>query len=198
MRYHDAVEKWIVRTTARNLDQHAADPIPAAAHLPASANQLRCARSHLLNAADELRTELINADDLTRPASATSWAVTELASHADEYESARIHVDKLLADADRIAYVATNPVQPVRRRYVNPGDTVLIVLPHLEANRQQQIAGRTVRARINKSDADLDFDGSSGLLRLSHGIAGIYRDPVEERLYVLRSTAVDEPTSPGH
>ena len=56
MPYLDAVERWIVQTTGRTLDQHAADPILAAAHLPAAADQLRCARDHLLRAVDALRT----------------------------------------------------------------------------------------------------------------------------------------------
>lgn len=30
----DPVGRWITRRTGRTLDQHAADPMPAAAHLP--------------------------------------------------------------------------------------------------------------------------------------------------------------------
>ncbi len=188
MPYLDAVERWIVRTTGRTLDQHAADPVPAAAHLPASADQLRCARSHLLTAVDALRTQLINADDLTGSVQAVNNALSEISGHVSDYESARIHIDKLVDDPDRTVYVATNPVQPVRRRFVNPGDTVLIVLPHTEVCRRQQIAGRSVRVQINESDVELDPAAYPGPVRLPHAAAGIYRDPVESSLYILRAT----------
>jgi hypothetical protein len=188
MPYLDAVERWIWQTTGRTLDQHAADPIPAAAHLPASADQLRCAREHLLRTVYEFRTQLINADDLTRSIEALTGALSEITSHARDYESARVHIDKLVDDPDRTVYVATNPVQPVRRRYINPGDTVLIVLPHTEVCRRQQIAGRSVRVQINESDAELDPTAYPGPVRLPHAAAGIYRDPVESSLYILRAT----------
>jgi hypothetical protein len=186
--YLDPVERWIVQTTGRTLDQHAADPIPAAAHLPASVDQLRVARDHLLRTVDELRTLLINADDLTGSVLAVMNALSEISEHTADYESARIHIHNLVGDPDRLAYVATNPVQPVRRRYINPGDTVLIVLPHNEVCRRQQIAGRTVRAHIDESHVELDPDEYPGPVRLFHASAGIYRDPVESRLYHLRAT----------
>jgi predicted enzyme related to lactoylglutathione lyase len=105
-----SVERWIVQTTGRTLDQHAADPVPAAAQLPASAAQLRCARSHLLLAVDALRTRLINADDLSGPAEAITSSLSDITSCASDYESARIRIDKLVGDPDRTAYVATNPL----------------------------------------------------------------------------------------
>ena len=187
MPYLDPVERWIVQTTGRTLDQHAADPVPAAAHLPASADQLRCARDHLLLAVDALRTQLINADDLADSAEAVNDALSEISGYASEYESARIHIDRLVDDPDRTAYGATNPVHPVRRRFVNPGDTVLIVLPHTEVCRRQQIAGRSVRVQINESDVELDPAAYPGPVRLPHAAAGIYRDPVESSLYILRA-----------
>ncbi len=185
--YVDLVERWIWRTTGRTLDQHAADPVPAAAALPASADALRLAREVLLRAVDQWRTALINGDDLTGSATALTATLTQLSDHVNEYESARVHLDTLFNDPDRTVHVATNPVQPVHRRYVNPGDTVLIVLPHHEYLRRQQIAGRTVRAHINTSDVELDPAEYPGPVRLSYGLAGIYRDP-EARLYVLRAT----------
>ncbi len=188
MPYLDPVERWIVRTTGRTIDQHAADPVPAAAHLPASADQLRCARDHLLTAVDALRSQLINADDLSSSAQAVNNALSEISGYASDYESARIHIDRLVDDPDRTVYVATNPVQPVRRRFVNPGDTVLIVLPHTEVCRRQQIAGRSVRVQINESDVELDPAAYPGPVRLPHAAAGIYRDPVESSLYILRAT----------
>jgi hypothetical protein len=195
--YLDAVERWIWQITGRTLDQHADDPVPAAAHLPASADQLRCARSHLLFAVDALRTQLINTDDLTGSAEALTGSLSELTGYASDYESARVHMDKLVGDPDRAAYVATNPVQPVRRRYVNPGDTVLIVLPHTDACRRQQLAGRSVWVRITESDAELDPAEHSGPVRLPHAAAGIYRDPVESSLYVLLAPA-NQRTGSGH
>ncbi|MCM4078262.1 hypothetical protein [Paractinoplanes hotanensis] len=185
--YVDLVERWIWRTTGRTLDQHAADPVPAAAALPASADQLRLAREVLLNTVDEFRTQLINGDDLTGSATAMTSTLNEISGYVSDYESARIHLDKLFDDPDRTVYVAMNPVHPVHRRYVNPGDTVLIVLPHHEYLRKQQIAGRPVRAHINTSDVELDPAEYPGPVRLSHGLAGIYRD-TEARLYVLRAT----------
>ena len=188
MTYLDLVERWIVRTTGRTLDQHAADPVPAAAHLPASADHLRLARDVLLSAVDELRTQLINGDDLTGSATVLASTLREISGHVSEYEGARVHLDTLINDPDRTGYVATNPVQPVRRRYVNPGDTVLIVLPHNDYLRQQQIAGRAVRAQIDTADVVLDPAEYPGPVRLTHGLAGIYRDRAEDRLYHLRAT----------
>ncbi|WP_246595408.1 hypothetical protein [Actinoplanes auranticolor] len=187
MPYLDLVERWIVRTTGRTLDQHAADPVPAAAALPASADLLRIAREALLSAVDTFRTQLINGDDLTGPATVLASTLSEISGHVSDYEGARIHLDTLINDPDRTVYVATNPVQPVHRRYVNPGDTVLIVLPHHAYLRRQQLAGQSVRVQIGKSDVELDPFEYPGPVRLSHGLAGIYRDP-ESRLYVLRAT----------
>jgi hypothetical protein len=187
MPYLDLVARWIWRTTGRTLDQHAAEPVPAAAHLPASADQLRLAREELLIAVDALRTQLINGDDLTGSATALTSTLSEISECVSDYEGARVHIDKLVDDPDRAVYVAMNPVQPAHRRYVNPGDTVLIVLPHNDYLRSQQIAGRSVRVQINESDVELDPAAYPGPVRLSHGLAGIYRDP-QSGLYVLRAT----------
>ncbi|MEV4708307.1 hypothetical protein [Actinoplanes sp. NPDC049316] len=186
--YLDLVERWIVRTTGRTLDQHAADPVPAAAAFPASADQLRLAREVLLTAVDELRTLLINGDDLNSSPTVLAGRLDEISGHVSDYHGARIHLDRLITDPDRTGHVATNPVQPVRRRYVNPGDTVLIVLPHHDYLRKQKIAGRAVRAQINTADVELDPAEFPGPVRLAHGIAGIYRDRVEDRLYHLRAS----------
>jgi hypothetical protein len=185
--YLDLVERWIWRVTGRTLDQHAADPVPAAAAFPASADALRLAREVLLRAVDEFRTELINGDDLNGSATTLTSTMSLLSEHVSDYESSRIHIDNLINDPDRTVYVATNPVQPVHRRYVSPGDTVLIVLPHHSELRRQQIAGRCVRVQILKSDVELDPAEYPGPVRLSHGLAGVYRDH-EARLYVLRAT----------
>jgi hypothetical protein len=186
--YLDLVERWIVATTGRNLDQHAADPVPAAAAFPASADQLRLTREVLLTAVDEFRTLLINGDDLTGSPTVLAGMLDEISGHVSDYHSARIHLDKLITDPDRTGHVARNPVQPVRRRYVNPGDTVLIVLPHHEYLRKQQIAGRAVKAQINTADVELDPAEFPGPVRLAHSLAGIYRDRVEDSLYHLRAS----------
>jgi hypothetical protein len=195
MPYLDTVETWIRQTTGRTLDQHAADPIPAAAHLPAFADQLRCARSQLLLAIDALRTHLINGDDLSAQAEAITWRLNDISDYVRDYNSARGWIDSLIADPDRTRYAATNPAQPVQRRYVNPGDTVLILLPHTETWRTQQLAGRAVRVRVNESDAELD-PAEPGPVRVPHAAAGIYRDPVESSLYILRAAA-DQHTGSG-
>jgi hypothetical protein len=135
-----------------------------------------------------LRTQLINGDDLTGPATVLADTLSEISERVSDYEGARVHIDKLIDDPDRTVYVAINPVQPVHRRYVNPGDTVLIVLPHSDHLRSRQLAGRSVRAHITESDVELDPATFPGPIRLSHGLAGIYRDPVESRLYILRAT----------
>jgi hypothetical protein len=197
MTYLDTVERWIRQNTGRTLDQHATDPVPAAANLPASVSLLRHARSQLHLAVDELRTHLINGDDLTAPAKAMTWWLNDLTDYVRDYDSARTGVDTLIADPDRAAYVAANPVQTVRRRYVNPGDTVLIVLPHTDACRKAQLAGRSVRVRIKESNAELDPGGRPDPVRLPHIAAGIYRDPVESSLYILRPTT-DERTGSEH
>jgi hypothetical protein len=189
MAYADIVEKWIIQLTARSLDQHAADPIPAAAHLPASADQLRICREHLLMAVDSLRADLINGDDLNRSAQALLGALSGINGYASDYESARMHIERLLDDPDRRAYVAANPVRPVQRRYVNPGDMVLIVLPHTEVCRNKKVAGQPVWVQINEDDITADPTNLAGPMRLPHAAAGIYRDPVESRLYTLRSDA---------
>ena len=63
MLHLDAIGRWVALATGRTLDQHAADPIPAA-HLPEAAATLRHTRTELLHAVDRLRTLLINEDDL--------------------------------------------------------------------------------------------------------------------------------------
>ncbi|MEV6817097.1 hypothetical protein AB0M52_34130, partial [Micromonospora sp. NPDC051296] len=65
MLHLDTISRWIALATGRTLDQHATDPIPAAAHLPEAADTLRHLRTELLLAVDRLRTLLINADDIT-------------------------------------------------------------------------------------------------------------------------------------
>ncbi|MFE9694358.1 hypothetical protein [Micromonospora sp. NPDC005806] len=59
---------------------------------------------------------------------------------------------------------------------------------------KQQLAGRTSRVRVVKSDADLKVD--TGQLRLSQADAEIYRHPADGGLYILQSAAA-EPTDSG-
>ncbi|MFI1995295.1 hypothetical protein [Actinoplanes sp. NPDC020271] len=184
--YLDLVERWIVRTTGRTLDQHAADPIPAAVNLRAAADQLNVARGALLASVDEFRYQLINGDDLTNAATALTSTLDEISSHVGEYEIARFHLDQLINDPDRLAYAATNPVQAVQRRYVNPGDIVKLVLPDNQYLRERKLAGKRVRARINETSVELDPAQYASPVRLDHSTAGIYRDRIEGRLYHLR------------
>lgn len=82
----------------------------------------------------------------------------------------------------------------MRRRYVSPGDTVLVVLPHTDSCRRQNLAGHASPIKVGTSDARIRPPGSVNPLYLSHADAGVYRDPTEDRLYILQA---DEAV-PGH
>src|SRR5438128_1240781 len=97
---YDAVSRWITRLTGRTLDQHAADPIPAAAELPNAARGLRQARTDLLLTVDQLRTALINEDDLTTLA-AVAGPLEAIADLGREYRYARNWVEALIGDGAR-------------------------------------------------------------------------------------------------
>ncbi|MEU5943796.1 hypothetical protein ABZ807_32635 [Micromonospora sp. NPDC047548] len=196
MLHLDAIGRWVALATGRTLDQHAADPIPAAAHLPQAASTLRQARAELLLAVDRLRTLLINADDLTGSVSTVTGPLETITVLACECRYARNWIDALIEDPARAQYADANPGRSLRRRYVNPSDTVLVVLPHTDSCRKHQLAGRTTRVRVGESDAELDLTVGPGQLRLSHADAGIYRDPAEGGLYILQSAA-DEPATSG-
>ncbi|SCF15196.1 hypothetical protein GA0070558_13445 [Micromonospora haikouensis] len=189
MPHLDLIGRWIAATTGRTLDQHAADPLPTAAHLPEAASTLRHLRTELLLTVDQLRTLLINADDLTGPVSAVTGTLKTITDLAHEYHQARDRIDTLIGDTARAAYAQAHPGRMVQRRYVNPGDTVLVVLPHTDACRRQHLAGRRAHIKVGTSDAGLRPPGSANPLRLSHADAGIYRDPTEDRLYILQATA---------
>lgn len=196
MLHLDSVGRWITRRTGRTLDQHATDPIPAAAHLPHAASSLRHARNELLLTVDRLRTALINEDDLTGCVAAVTGPLDAIEQLGREYRYARNWADALIGDQARTEYADANSGPTLRRRYVNPGDTVLVVLPHTDSCRKQQIAGRTTRVRVGQSDAELDLTVGSGQLRLAHADAGIYHDPAHGTLYVLEPAA-DEPAASG-
>ncbi|MFI5489235.1 hypothetical protein [Micromonospora echinaurantiaca] len=197
MLHLDVIGRWVAQATGRTLDQHAADPIPAAAHLPHAAATLRHLRTELLLAVDRLRTLLINEDDLSGSVSTVAGPVETIQELAREYRYARNWIDTLIDDPARAAYAETNPGRSVRRRYVNPGDTVLVVLPHTDSCRSQNLAGHATHLRVGTSDARFRPPGSVNPLRLSHADAGIYRDPTEDRLYILQAAA-DEAAASGH
>ncbi|MBQ0906789.1 hypothetical protein [Micromonospora sp. U21] len=196
MPYLDTISRWITATTDRTLDQHAADPVPAAAHLPEAAANLRHLRTELLLAVDQLRTLLINDDDLNGSTSTVAGPVETIRELVREYRYARNWIDTLIGDEARAAYAQANPGRSVRRRYVKPGDTVLVVLPHTDSCRRQNLAGHATHIRVGTSDARLRPPGSVNPLWLSHADAGIYRDPTEDRLYILQ--AADDEATPGH
>jgi len=191
----DAVGRWITRLTGRTLDQHAADPIPAAADLPQAAVKLRHARKHLLLTIDRLRTALINEDDLSATIAALTGPLAAIEKLGREYRYARNWAEALIGDADRTAYAKANIGKVVRRRYVNPGDTILVVLPHTDSCRRRQLAGRRTRVRVGRADAELDLTVGPGQLRLNHADAGIYHDPAHG-FYVLEP-AVNEAAASG-
>ncbi len=192
MLHLDAIGRWVAVATGRTLDQHVTDPIPAAAHLPEAASALRDARHELLLAVDWLRTLLINADDLAGTVNTVNAPLDQIAELASQYRYARDRVEALIDDRDRVAYAEANPGRLVRRRYVNPGDTVLVVLPHTDSCRKRQLAGRTIRIRAGSWDAELDQADSPDPLPLSRTDAGIYHDPAEGGLYILQ-VAAQEP-----
>ncbi|MEV4273649.1 hypothetical protein [Micromonospora aurantiaca (nom. illeg.)] len=195
MPHLNLVERWITAATGRTLDQHAVDPIPAAAHLPEAADDLRHLRDELLLAVDHLRTRLLNEDDLHASAAAITGSAKTLQNLSGEYGNARARIDALIAEETRTAYALTHPGQQVRRRYVNPGDTVLVVLPHTDSCRAQNLAGHTAHIRVGSSDARFRPPGSVSSVRLSHSDAGIYRDRTEGRLYMLQLAAGAPATS---
>ncbi|HZO65260.1 MAG TPA: hypothetical protein VFB74_09670 [Kribbellaceae bacterium] len=91
-------------------------------------------RRKLLVAVYELRTLLINGDDLLRPAdTALGEPLAGIAELAEVYRAAR--GDAEAQPGDLAAGLA-------RRRYVNPGDTVLVVLPDTEHCRPARLSGR--------------------------------------------------------
>ncbi|NJC13069.1 hypothetical protein F4558_002895 [Micromonospora profundi] len=194
MAHLDTISRWITATTERTLDQHATDPVPAAAHLPEAAANLRHLRTELLHAVDRLRTLLINEDDLNGSTSTVAGPVETITELAREYRYARNWIDTLIGDAARAAYAQANPGRSVRRRYVSPGDTVLVVLPHTDSCRRQNLAGHASPIKVGTSDARIRPPGSVNPLYLSHADAGVYRDPTEDRLYILQA---DEAV-PGH
>ncbi|MGC4862839.1 hypothetical protein [Micromonospora sp. DT41] len=194
MAHLDTISRWITATTERTLDQHATDPVPAAAHLPEAAANLRHLRTELLRAVDRLRTLLINEGDLNGSTSTVAGPVETITELAREYRYARNWIDTLIGDAARAAYAQANPGRSVRRRYVSPGDTVLVVLPHTDSCRRQNLAGHASPIKVGTSDARIRPPGSVNPLYLSHADAGVYRDPTEDRLYILQA---DEAV-PGH
>jgi hypothetical protein len=84
----DTIGRWVASATGRTLDQHATDPIPAAAHLPEAAHTLRGARAELLLAVDRLRTLLINEEDLTSSVGTFAGQLTTVNERAAEYRHA--------------------------------------------------------------------------------------------------------------
>ncbi|WP_208648764.1 hypothetical protein [Micromonospora inaquosa] len=87
------IGRWITAATERTLEQHATDPVPAAAHLPEAAANLRHLRTELLLAVDRLRTLLITEADLNGSTSTLAALVQTIRELAREYRYARNWVD---------------------------------------------------------------------------------------------------------
>jgi hypothetical protein len=152
------------------------NPAPAPPLSPAHI-ALDRVRRKLLIAVDELRTLLINGDDLNLPAdTALHEPLAGIAELAEAYQAARGQADAQPGDLT---------AGPPRRRYVNPGDTILLVLPDTERCRRAHLAGRRTRVHVTTVDAELDLTVGPGQLRLPHADAGIHRDPDTDRLYIL-------------
>ncbi|MBO4209019.1 hypothetical protein, partial [Micromonospora echinofusca] len=154
------------------------------------AHTLRHARHDLLLAVDRLRTLLLNADDLTATVSTLAGQVQTIAELARTYRYARHWIDLLVDDPARVAYAEANPGRSPRRHYVDPGDSVLVVLPHTDSCRRHGIAGQATRIRVD--DTDVELTGVDGdRLRLAHADAGIHHDQTDGGLYILQSAAVE-------
>jgi len=145
---------------------------PSPAHV-----RLEQIRRTLLVAVDELRTLLINGDDYDRPAdTAIAGPLAGITKLAETYRHARGQAEAQPGDLT---------AGPPRRRYVNPGDTILVVLPDTEHCRRAHLSGRRTRVHVTAVDAELDLTIGPGQLRLPHADAGIHRDPDSDRLYIL-------------
>jgi len=150
------------------------DPAPPPSPARIRLDQIR---RTLLVAVDELRTLLINGDDLHRPAdTALAEPLAGIAELAEEYRHARGQAE---------AQPGELTAGPPRRRYVNPGDSILVVLPDTEHCRRVHLAGRRTRVHVTAVDAELDVTIGPGQLRLPHADAGIHREPDTDRLYIL-------------
>jgi hypothetical protein len=194
MFHNDLVGHMIARVTGRSVDQHMLDPIPAAANLPPAAVRLRHVRHELLLAVDQMRTTLINGDDL-QPDTDTDTALRGTFDHVADlvrrYHDTRRQLDILIDDDEREEHAARTAARPVQRRYVKPGDTIIVVLPHTTHCRALRLAGRATRLRVDSSDVELDLIIGPGQLRLSHDDAGIHHDPDTACLYVVEPADPD-------
>ncbi|WFE48885.1 hypothetical protein [Micromonospora sp. WMMD1155] len=65
----------------------------------------------------------------------------------------------------------------------------MVVLPHTDSCRRQNLAGHVPHIKGSTSDARLRPTGSVNPLSLSQADAGIYRDPTENRLFILQAAA---------
>lgn len=157
---------------------------------------MRSARLELLLTVDRMRTVLIKEDDLSTSVTALTGPLDAVVQLARDYEHARGRAETRIGDAERTAYADAHPGAALRRRYVNPGDTILVVLPHTDACRKRHLAGRHASVRVGRADAELDLTVGPGQLLLDHADAGIYHDPAHG-FYVLEPAATEAAASGG-
>jgi hypothetical protein len=148
-------------------------PDPAPPPLTPAYVRLEQLRRRLLVAVDELRTLLINGDDLHRPAGiALGEAVAGITELAESYRDAR-------GDAEAQPGGLTAGLQ--RRRYVNASDTILLVLPDTQRCRRAHhgvvAATTTYRVQPHAPRWLSDLDGDRVRLPLRMGAA-----PATDRL----------------
>jgi hypothetical protein len=182
LRHTNLVDRMIETATGRSLDQHAIEPVTAAAELPNAAHVLYWARVNLIQGIEQERTALILGDDLQF---ASEGPADNLIADATRHRQARDRVAALINDEQRRRYAATHPARPVRRRYITPGDTLTITLPHTSTCTDLGLAGSRVRVRVTWEAIELDdlYPAIDKVLPLM--AAGAFWEHATGRLYVV-------------
>lgn len=192
MSVSDPIGALVCLRTGRTLDQHAVDTHPAAAQLPGIAELVRHARHELMLTIDDLNqlfTSNADADAYRSPEAVLDPMLDSLLVFASQYLQSRALLDKLTTALPRRRRGTRPPQPPARRRYLNPGDHAHLNLPHTPVCIALAIAGRRARVLVTDVDAETSLRVGPSQLRLAHHDAGIYRDPVNGRLYTLDRTA---------
>ncbi|MCP2323391.1 hypothetical protein HDA40_001898 [Hamadaea flava] len=145
-------------------------------------------RAELVIAADDLRSALISACDLSDE-SDIGRLLDGLANAAAEYRHCLRQLHELMDDPERRYYAADHPALPLRRTIVEQGQRFTVRLPHTEACRKRGIAGWVVPARLLGDTVELLDDDAESQIVLQHLEAGVFISPTNGQPYILRRTA---------